>query len=432
MKLERVLSAITLLAALPCWLGTASAQTTSPTASPTATATPSPSSCSFQDCAAQGAPVDCRTGAENPPVFFGVSGGNYNSIAKGECCTGTFGALVQDTTGNLFALSANHVLARASSTSKSAKKNELIVQPGLVDLACFQDPTDQVAKLSNWVPLNFSSGAVNTVDCAIAKVESGAMDPTGYIFNVGTIGPTSFPVSDLLDGMFVMKMGRSSCLTLGQIDAVDAMGKVTYTKGGNALGIGPATFDHQILVEGAASSGAGASPTAFAQPGDSGAIVLTAPAVTGPAGACPQAIGLLFASNPGGTITAVNPIDSVLGALKVSLVGQCVGGSASAEQNHFSASVEGPSAALRSSREQVRMAKERYAAGLLKLDEVVAVGIGAGDDPDHAALAVYVKNDPSQVSAKIPSRIGGVPVKVRQAGEFRSELACASGGVTPP
>ncbi len=306
------------------------------------------------------------------------------------------------------------------------------MQPGLLDLGCWQDSTDQVAKLSNWVPLKFTSGAVNTVDCAIAKVESGAMDPTGYILNVGTIAPASFPVSSLVDASYVMKMGRTSCLTLGQIDAIDATGKVTYVKGGNALSTGVATFDHQILVEGAAGTGAGAAPAAFTQPGDSGAIVLTAPAFTG-SGACPQAIGLVFASNSGGTIAAVNPIDLVLSALKVSLVGQCVSSSASVEQNRFSASVEGPSAALRSSREQVRAAKEHNAARLLKLDEVVAVGIGAGDDSDHAALVVYVKNDPSKVGAKIPSRIGGVQVRVKQAGGgFRSELACGSSLFSPP
>ena len=232
MKLERGLSAITLLAALLCRFGTASAQS-SPVASPTAT--PIPSTCAFQDCALEGTPVDCRTATEPQPSMFGVSGGNYDSISKGACCTGTLGAAVQDTTGNQYVLSANHVLARASSTSKSAHKNELIVQPGLLDLGCWQDQGDQVAKLWNWVPLKFGAGAVNTLDCAIAKVESGGMDPNGYIFNVGTISPVSFPVSDLVDASYVMKMGRETCLTLGQIDAIDAMGKVTYVKGENEL-----------------------------------------------------------------------------------------------------------------------------------------------------------------------------------------------------
>ena len=428
MKLERVLLAIAtaaLLVASLCWFGTASAQTS--VATPSATATPQLSSCMFQDCASSGTPVECRTGAENPPTFFGVSGGNYNSIDKKGCCTGTFGAAVQDTKGDLFALSANHVLARASSTTRAAKKNELIVQPGLVDLGCFQDPTDQVAKLSNWVPLNFTPGSVNTVDAALAKVTSGDMDPTGNILNVGPIGPTSFPVADLLDGMFVMKMGRSTCLTLGQIDAEDAMGRVTYAKGGNALSTGSAMFDHQIIVIGTGPMSSG-SLISFTQPGDSGAIIVTAPAVTGPAGACPQAIGMLFASNAAGTIAAVNPIDRVLSALNVSLVGQCVGSSASATQNQFSSAVEGPSAALRISREQVRLVKERNAARILKLDGVVAVGIGAGEDPDHAGLVVYVENDPSKVGAKIPSRIGGVQVTVKQSGGFRSELSC---GLSP-
>lgn len=430
MKLERGLSAITLLAALLCRFGTASAQS-SPVASPTAT--PIPSTCAFQDCALQGTPVDCRTATEPQPSMFGVSGGNYDSISKGACCTGTLGAAVQDTTGNQYVLSANHVLARASSTSKSAHKNELIVQPGLLDLGCWQDQGDQVAKLWNWVPLKFGAGAVNTLDCAIAKVESGGMDPNGYIFNVGTISPVSFPVSDLVDASYVMKMGRETCLTLGQIDAIDAMGKVTYVKGENELSSGTANFDHQILVEGAAGTGPGATVPSFVQPGDSGAIVLTAPAYTGPAGACPQAIGLIFASNNGGTIAAVNPIDMVLSALKVSLVGQCVASSQSAAESRFLAAVEGPSAALRSSREQVRMVKEHNAARLLKLDEVVAVGIGAGNDADHAALVVYVDNDRSKVGAKIPSRIDGVQVTVKQAaGGFRAQLACGNAPFSPP
>jgi len=78
-----------------------------------------------------------------------------------------------------------------------------------------------------------------------------------------------------------------------------------------------------------------------------------------------------------------------------------------------------------------RIAKEQEGRRLLKLDEVVAVGIGAGDDPDHAALAVYVKNDPSEVSAKIPSKIGGVPVKVKQAGAFRSAVDCGASPFAP-
>ena len=186
-------------------------------------------------------------------------------------------------------------------------------------------------------------------------------------------------------------------------------------------------------MKGLPARGAGAAPAAFVQPGDSGSIVLTAPAYAGLSGACPQAIGLIFASNTGGTIAAVNPIDMVLSALKVSLVGQCVASSQSATQSRFLAAVEGPSAALRSSREQVRVVKEHNAARLLKLDDVVAVGIGAGDDPDHAALAVYVNNDPSKVGAKIPSRIGGVQVTVKRAtGGFRSELACGTSPFSPP
>ena len=79
------------------------------------------------------------------------------------------------------------------------------------------------------------------------------------------------------------------------------------------------------------------------------------------------------------------------------------------------------------------MVKEHNAARLLKLDEVVAVGIGAGNDADHAALVVYVDNDRSKVGAKIPSRIDGVQVTVKQAaGGFRAQLACGNAPFSPP
>ena len=71
-------------------------------------------------------------------------------------------------------LSSSHVFARNSSTSKSAAANEPIVQPGLVDLGCWQDPDDQVAKLTNWSKINFVGGP-NTLDAAVAYGSKQAM-----------------------------------------------------------------------------------------------------------------------------------------------------------------------------------------------------------------------------------------------------------------
>ena len=42
------------------------------------------------------------------------------------------------------------------------------------------------------------------------------------------ISSTPFPFNNLIDAMPVVKMGRTSCLTSGTVDAFDAIGKVVY------------------------------------------------------------------------------------------------------------------------------------------------------------------------------------------------------------
>jgi hypothetical protein len=68
----------------------------------------------------------------------------------------------------------------------------------------------------------------------------------------------------------------------------------------------------------------------------------------------------------------------------------------------------------------VRTVKNRYAARLLKMDEVTAIGIGSGDDSDHAALNVYLEKDTPTVRAKIPAEIDGVAVHIKHAPKFRA------------
>jgi hypothetical protein len=217
-------------------------------------------------------PVECRTGAETPPSFLGVSGGNFHSITISaktgvNCCSGTFGALVENSNSVQFVLGSNHVLARTSGGSGSTFVNEAIVQPGLTELACWQNRTGIVARLSKWTPINFG-GVENQLDAAIAKVvmaQQGpagplvpGVDPSGTILNIGQISTTPFPFNNLIDGLPVMKMGRSTCLTTGAVDAFDAMGQVVYDKTYNSASSGKALFDHQILIFGEVPGGTGA------------------------------------------------------------------------------------------------------------------------------------------------------------------------------
>lgn len=440
METERSIYITIILAAIFLILGTLTAHAQTPVPS----ATPTPGLCSINPLPSPPYPpnttTDCDTGAEPPPSFLGVSGGNYNSVAnvttKGvtsvTCCTGTLGALVMSSKAVPMVLSSSHVFARNSSTTRSAAANESIVQPGLVDLGCWQDPTDQVAKLTSWSKTNFTGGA-NTLDAAVATVideeqtpggtPTAGVDPEGRILNIGQISSTPFPYSSLIDGLPVVKMGRTSCLTSGGIDAFDAMGKVVYPgKVCNEVASGTALFDHQILVIGAPFNSLSGQTCTFAEMGDAGSLVITADFD------CPQAIGILFAGTPaastpygpeqGSTIVAVNPIGDILSEFKVTLVGQTC--TASEFASEIGGGTHEISDAKRQSIEQVRAVKNRYAASLLKIDEVTAVGIGGGDDPDHAALAVYLEKDTPAVRAKIPTQIDGVAVHIKHAAKFQA------------
>ncbi len=427
MKLRLSLGMVLLTASLILGFGRARAQTLA-----TPTATPSPGVCSIS-ILPNGSPAICATGAAEPPAFLGISGGNYNSVStvsgSTSCGTGTLGALVQDSSGNHYVLGSEHVLARNSATRGTAAVNEPIVQPGLVDLGCWQDPTDVVAQLSKWSPLAFTKGT-NTMDAAIAKVVNAnqgpagpsvpGVDPEGRILNIGQISTTPFDFNNLLDGLPVIKMGRSSCLTTGLIDAFDAMGSVVYPATDNAAASGVAFFDHQILVFGAAPGSTSSGGCTFATQGDSGALVIT------DTFECPQAIGILFAAtggssfgpDSGGQIVAVTPIQTILTKFKVTLVGdnQCTVGTA-AQHFDFSSAPE-MNTGLRTAIEQVRAVKENHARKLLTNHEIVAVGIGAGDDPASAALNVYLNEDTPEIRSKVLAEIRDVQVKFKSAGKF--------------
>jgi hypothetical protein len=354
----------------------------------------------------------CLTGAEGRPSFLGISGGNYNSLSGTSCCTGTLGGLVHDLKGNQYILSTNSVLARVSTSTgpNHAKVGEKIVQPGLIDTGCFQDSSDGVATLTRWVPLNFGLHNNNSVDAAIARVKNGMFFPEGYILNIGLISSTTVADSELPIGFFVQKMGRTSCLTEGQIDGIDATGKIAYTNNQcHAMGVGNAQFSHQILV----LSATGSFATTTGGGTDSGALVLTEES-------CPRAIGMVFGVTPNG-ITVVNPIDKVLTALKVALVGGCTnsGPLPTALRNPVASSGE-EQAALASSVEAVRSVKDRHEQELLKLDDVAGTAIGRGDDPGQAAMLVLLKKDTPEVRAQIPNEIEGVPVKIIESGEFQA------------
>src|SRR5512135_43730 len=242
-----------------------------------------------------------NTSAFPPPSPIGVSTGVYTGT-QSECFAGTVSCRLKDSSGNLYALSNNHVYAMENAASPGST----CVQPGMYDTTYCASPGKRsntyniIGSLANFVPINFSGVVDNYVDCAVSTVVStsgvpslGTATPsTGY----GTpnsltwfdVNPSSLPV-----GLAVQKYGRTTSLTKGQIYAINVSLTVDYGTSGTA------SFANQIAVY---------SPKAFIKAGDSGSLLVTNDANDYP-------VGLLYAGNSSGTFAYANPINAVLSSL---------------------------------------------------------------------------------------------------------------------
>ncbi len=333
----------------------------------------------------------------NRPIPLGVSGGNENDISKLFCCSGTLGALVQDTAGAQYILSNNHVLARTN----KGQPGDPIIQPGLVDSGCAQLSQDEVATLTAFVPINFSKGAINQVDAAVAEVVPGDVKTDGTINCIGPIGST--PVAATV-GLQVQKSGRTTELTFGTVAATNATLSVKYNK---TCGFGSQTavFTKQFRIDG----------SSFSAGGDSGSLIVTQDA-------CPQPVGLLFAGS--NTTTFANPIDLVLSqlsqlpafknnTLSVTMVGGCTSKSSAATAV---AAASGEASDL----EKAKGVQARHEHALMAIDGVVGVGIGLSEDGTTHVIEVYVKKHTPEIEGKLPKQLDGVKVRIVETGEIRA------------
>jgi hypothetical protein len=211
------------------------------------------------------------------PVPIGVSTGHPDITA------GTIGACVTNG-GSRYALSNNHVFANEN----AAKINDDILQPGSYDGG--RSPADNLGTLSDFVEINFADRD-NRVDAAIASVGSNIGNATpsnGY-------GVPKSTTADATIGMRVMKYGRTTGLTKGRVQGVNATINVGYDTG-------VARFTGQIVIGGGG----------FSAGGDSGSLI-----VVEKGSQAKQPVGLLFAGGAGTTIA--NPIGEVLAAFGVQI-----------------------------------------------------------------------------------------------------------------
>ena len=369
------------------------------------------------------------------PVALGSSSGSNvdydaNLGQLTDCCGGTLGALLQDTGGNQYVLSNNHVFAR----SDQALGGETIIQPGLIDNGCTPygvgPGTTPVATLTGYPAL--ASPATN-VDAAIARVTPGLVDPKGSILELGAKQPdgtlaaappgvssTGGKGEGAALGMMVAKSGRTTGLTCAAVSAIDVDVTVDYfTDCAETTHSMTKTFTNQIAMAG----------TGFSDAGDSGALVVDT--------ANAEPVGLFFAggTDANGVEHAIaSPVADVLADLDAQVpvanapASYSFAGAAdhpvsclsydTAKPSTDAADVSAAFSALPiTERERVEAALPHAQLLLNPANGIVRVGFAASKDHvGEGAIAFYVEPaSPAAIPVAIPASIGGVATVVLPA-----------------
>jgi hypothetical protein len=222
---------------------------------------------------------------EDTTRYDPLVGGSSIGTCWGPPGVGTFGVVVQDNaTGQLMALSNWHVLVHGVSAQQIP-----VTQPGPLDGG--RCPSDVIGVLAQ--------NAINEyVDCAVATITNRAMQAriAGYIGYVHGAGGVSI-------GDRIKKQGRSSGLTYGDVDTLDATVKIRDSAGVER------TFRNQIGIWRAHGVN-----DVFISQGDSGSVFVNY---------YNQVAGLLFAGSagnpflPDGAYGYANPIGEVLSTLNI-------------------------------------------------------------------------------------------------------------------
>lgn len=381
---------------------------------------------------------------QTTPVLLGSSGGNdndydttTNSNGKmniSDCCGGTLGSLVKNSGGTQFLLSNNHVLAM----SDQAKVGDTIIQPGLVDDNCtpYSDggSVTPVGTLTGWLPLSSSS---TNADAAIAQVDSGAVNTSGAILELGgeqsggTLAAAP-PGTSSTGGkgesaalnMTVAKSGRTTGLTCASISAIDATVQVDYYKDcGETIPYLTKTYNNQIEVEG----------NQFSDAGDSGSLVVD----TSDA----EPVGLFFAGGEDNSVTppvsegVANPVGDVLNELDAQ-VGNgpyTFVGTTDHAVSCLNYGAETATVAQAQTLSDAEIARGQSALGTARQlvnPSAGILGVATGKSNDQAgAAAVLVYVNPS-VKMKVPATVDGVRTVVIPS--TMRAVAAGSAPLTPP
>jgi hypothetical protein len=352
------------------------------------------------------------------PIFLGSSGGNNSDYdTQGnqiiDCCGGTLGALIQNSSHTQYLLSCNHVLAR----SDQATTGETIVQPGLIDNNCTPNGdgagTTQVGVLTAWLPLSSSS---TNADAAIAAVNSGAVSPTGAILELGLpgaggvlaaappgISSTGGAGENGTINMTVAKSGRTTGLTCASISAISATVEVGYFR--NCEETEPyltKTYTNQIAIE----------ANQFSDAGDSGSLVVDASNA--------EPVGLFFAggvTNTGVSEGIANPVTTVLAELNALPPGNTYTFVGTTDHpvsclNYGNATATAAQGTALSDA-QASLAQQALTQARMLINPSMGIlGAATGKSSDHAGEATVILYVDQSMSVTAPQMVNGVRTEV--------------------
>jgi hypothetical protein len=352
------------------------------------------------------------------PVSLGNSGGNNNDYdTQGnqivDCCSGTLGSLIEDTNNHQYLLSNNHVLAR----SDQASVGDAIIQPGLIDNNCTPNGegggTTPVGSLTGWLAL--SSNTTN-VDAAIAQVDSGVVNTSGAILELGVRQPdgtlAAAPPGISTSGgkgeaaalnQVVAKSGRTTGLTCAGISALDLDVSVDYYL--DCAETKPyltKTYTNQLAISG----------NEFSDAGDSGSLVVDV--------ANAEPVGLFFA---GGTDASgvsqgvANPVSDVLSELDAQLGAQAGGGTtytfvggadhAVSCLNYGDNTVSAAQARTLTDAEMARAQQALGQARMLVNPATGILGVATGKSSDHPGEGAVILYVDESMSVTAPQTVDG-------------------------
>jgi len=221
-------------------------------------------------------------------------------------------------------------------------------------------------------------GTAKIADAAIAEIRPGQGGEGGEIVDIGM--PSATTIEPGL-GLRVKRVGRTSGVNKGRVVAVDVSVNVDYSDcfDGSKIAVMAGAF----LVQ----------PGSFLKGGDSGALVVEN------ADACPRPVGLAFASSS--QVAAASPINEVLAALNVSMVG--CGPSATA------------GASVPDDLDAAIAAKRNAEGALLTIKGVTGVGVGG-----RSVIHIYVEKGTAELRRLLPQQLDGIAVRIIETGKLRA------------